>query len=472
MNVLTREVAKHDIDDMASIIERISKNDPAVEKITRPPDETIVVLFDKSGSMVYPFGPEGEYSRLDATKQFFESFADRTVGYSLNHVVSLILFNNKLDKACSFTENISTFTAVAHQSKHAGGTKLWDAIFEAIKSLVDFKAQYPDTQLRILCLSDGEDTSSAHDHLEVGKLLISNNIVMDSVVVGDLSQNLKAISYASGGYVFLPTDLQEGIKLFESETLLSVRNRKSVEKAVVNTDQDLESLRKKEFSDQQPAMAAPVEISKSVISAEEALKVASVSPPVVEGKGSASCIKRIMKELENVSTNPHENIIVLPTESDIMFWNLYIEGPTQTPFEGGLFQAYIRFPQDYPFKPPTMRFVTPIYHCNINSTGRICHSILDQFYSPAVSIRHIMDCVYGLLMTPEPMDPLDAYIAAEYNDNYELYLVKCREHVELHASKSFEELTGMPKPAARDDIKADADHGVKEPQECEEFKHP
>lgn len=38
----------------------------------------------------------------------------------------------------------------------------------------------------------------------------------------------------------------------------------------------------------------------------------------------------------------------------------------------------------YPFQPPTVRFVTPIYHPNIDSGGRICLDTLKM--RPAVSI--------------------------------------------------------------------------------------
>ena len=48
-----------------------------------------------------------------------------------------------------------------------------------------------------------------------------------------------------------------------------------------------------------------------------------------------------------------------------------------------------------------------IYHCNINSIGRICHSVLDRNYTSDISVKSILSCVYGLLMTPEPKDPLD-----------------------------------------------------------------
>jgi len=193
-------------------------------------------------------------------------------------------------------------------------------------------------------------------------------------------------------------------------------------------------------------MAAPEETKGASVSAKMALKkMVDTQPPQSSSKGSANCFKRVMKELENITRVPHENITVLPTVDDMMFWNVYIEGPIQTPYEGGLFQAYCRFPSDYPFKPPTIRFVTPIYHCNINSTGRICHSILDQFYSPAITVKSMLDAIFGLLMTPEPMDPLDAYIASEFKDNYPLYEQKCREHVNLHASQTLEQLTGIKK---------------------------
>ena len=50
---------------------------------------------------------------------------------------------------------------------------------------------------------------------------------------------------------------------------------------------------------------------------------------------------------------------------------------------------------------------TQIYHCNINSSGRICHSSLDNHYVPTMTVKEIINYIYGLLMDPEPADPLD-----------------------------------------------------------------
>lgn len=102
-------------------------------------------------------------------------------------------------------------------------------------------------------------------------------------------------------------------------------------------------------------------------------------------------------------------------------WKVLLYGPKQTPYEGGLFLLYIKFPNDYPFRAPEMRFITPIYHCNMNSQGRICHSIFDRNYSPAVTFKNIVEAVYGLILTPEPDDPLDSVIASFFLTDYPKY---------------------------------------------------
>ena len=42
------------------------------------------------------------------------------------------------------------------------------------------------------------------------------------------------------------------------------------------------------------------------------------------------------------------------------FWKILMVGPTDTPYEGGVFSLYAEFPNNYPEAPPTVRFVTPV----------------------------------------------------------------------------------------------------------------
>lgn len=66
-----------------------------------------------------------------------------------------------------------------------------------------------------------------------------------------------------------------------------------------------------------------------------------------------------------------------------------ITGPEDSPYEEGRFELELSLPEHYPFEPPKVRFVTPIYHPNIDNTGIIC---LDLLKSPPAVGR-----VFGVL---------------------------------------------------------------------------
>jgi len=74
-----------------------------------------------------------------------------------------------------------------------------------------------------------------------------------------------------------------------------------------------------------------------------------------------------MKELMNYEQKPHPFVKVFPCTHDVSFWKVILIGPEQTPYFGGIFILYMRFPAEYPVKAPDLRFLTSIYHCNINT---------------------------------------------------------------------------------------------------------
>eukprot|EP00357_Protocruzia_adherens_P024786 CAMPEP_0114979008 /NCGR_PEP_ID=MMETSP0216-20121206/4126_1 /TAXON_ID=223996 /ORGANISM="Protocruzia adherens, Strain Boccale" /LENGTH=192 /DNA_ID=CAMNT_0002340273 /DNA_START=42 /DNA_END=620 /DNA_ORIENTATION=- len=133
--------------------------------------------------------------------------------------------------------------------------------------------------------------------------------------------------------------------------------------------------------------------------------------------------RRVLKEFEDINKTTHEtNFVTKFIDEDKTHWEATIHGPKDTVYEGGVYQVDIVFPDEYPYKPPKMKFKTKIWHPNISSqTGAICLDILANEWSPALTVRTALLSLQALLCNPEPSDPQDAEVANQYLNNQELF---------------------------------------------------
>jgi ubiquitin-conjugating enzyme E2 D/E len=116
-------------------------------------------------------------------------------------------------------------------------------------------------------------------------------------------------------------------------------------------------------------------------------------------------------------------------------WEGTIIGPSETPYEGGIFKISITFSSKYPHRPPIIKFLTKIYHPNISSHGDICLDILkSEKWSPALTINKTLLSICSLLNDPNPDDPLMGDIARQLVSNRELYNATAREWTLRYAS--------------------------------------
>jgi ubiquitin-conjugating enzyme E2 D/E len=128
-------------------------------------------------------------------------------------------------------------------------------------------------------------------------------------------------------------------------------------------------------------------------------------------------LRRITKELKDLEADPPANCSAGPVGDDLFKWRATIMGPPDSAYDGGVFFLDITFPQDYPFKPPKVKFNTKIYHCNVNDKGGICLDILKDNWSPALTVSKVLLSICSLLTDPNPDDPLVPDIAKLYKTN-------------------------------------------------------
>jgi len=266
-------------------------------------------------------------------------------------------------------------------------------------------------KLRLICLSDGNDSGISKNSLhDVSKLLKAKEITLDCIVIGDSTCVDKLNSLVSG-YMFNPTSITSAHNIVELETMIFSGERGSV-------SQYNKLIKETSF----PPMLTPKKMGMNSIH-YDSIKIKNPTT-------------RIQKELLNVIENKHPDIDVYVNDHDITFWKIVLAGPSGTPYAGGNFLVYVSFGPEYPNVAPEMRFITPIKHCNINSYGKICHSIFDRNYISTVSVMKIFQSVYGLLLAPDVTDPLNTNLAFSYYEATGKYEGEIIEHVGIHAKKT------------------------------------
>ena len=142
------------------------------------------------------------------------------------------------------------------------------------------------------------------------------------------------------------------------------------------------------------------------------------SPPLQSPTNHPSSImdpsvpKRIVKEIDRMLQEPAPGIEAKPHQENLRYFDVHMDGPSQSPYEGtlppvlypvmiepcvlflgGIFHLELFLPEEYPMVPPKVRFLTKVYHPNIDKLGRICLDILK-------GMSHFLNGLNGLMFRP------------------------------------------------------------------------
>ncbi|KAL7548195.1 hypothetical protein ACHAWF_011487 [Thalassiosira exigua] len=148
---------------------------------------------------------------------------------------------------------------------------------------------------------------------------------------------------------------------------------------------------------------------------------------------------RLMREMSLLSRDPPPGVAAYaPDPSDVTKLRAQIAGPEGSPFEGGVFLLTVHIAGRYPFEPPRCRFLTPLYHPNVDSGGRICLDTLKSppagSWSPAVSLPSLLLSIRSLMAEPNPDDGLVPEISELYKRNPSEWQREARRRTRMEAT--------------------------------------
>lgn len=85
------------------------------------------------------------------------------------------------------------------------------------------------------------------------------------------------------------------------------------------------------------------------------------------------------------------------SNKDLSCRNAVIIGPAETPFEDGTFRLVMHFEEQYPNKPPGVKFISQMFHPNVYGTGELCLDILQNRWSPTYDVAAVLTSIqrYG-----------------------------------------------------------------------------
>ena len=76
-----------------------------------------------------------------------------------------------------------------------------------------------------------------------------------------------------------------------------------------------------------------------------------------------------MSDFRKLKKEQPVGVYASPTQDDIMAWHAVIIGPEGTAWAGGTFRLALKFNEEYPAKPPNVKFITKMFHPNSTSSS-------------------------------------------------------------------------------------------------------
>jgi ubiquitin-protein ligase len=123
---------------------------------------------------------------------------------------------------------------------------------------------------------------------------------------------------------------------------------------------------------------------------------------------SSIAIKRICSDMKDLARDPleKEGIYCYYNESNMSDARIMMIGPEDTPYENGFYFFQFTFPNNYPFEPPKVKYMTQDgnvrFNPNLYTCGKVCLSLINTWDGPkwtsCQTIRSVLISLRGLVL--------------------------------------------------------------------------
>lgn len=127
---------------------------------------------------------------------------------------------------------------------------------------------------------------------------------------------------------------------------------------------------------------------------------------------------RIDDDLNDLYTHPLEDVFIVKDENHLNLVHALLVGPKDTPYDGGFFYFLFIYPETYPLRPPTVRFVTARkcrirLHPQLGNRGQVHLPVLategQLRWSCEMSTKNVLIAITSLMMDASPFFSEPAY---------------------------------------------------------------
>ncbi|CAF2173974.1 unnamed protein product [Rotaria magnacalcarata] len=366
------------------------------------PKQITVVLLDRSRSMFEKFASSDLHDKrtiIDMSIIMLGILSDNIISLDHTPAFGLIHFGTSLETVCPITRNQDQFEK---SLKAAPAKQEWTYGIDnhSVSSFDDMKTRIKQHSITIDFISFLRDELLQNRERHIVNLI-------------------KRLCEETHGYIYQQfplTHIQLGAT-FEQEAAVWLIERDTKVFGAVS----------------KPSRQKPLQLEYNAVS-----KVPNRVPRLT---GGVPHYHRVVSEVNDVFNSHLDFIQLFVCRKDIFFWKVIMKGPFGTPYESGLWLLYANFGEEYPRRAPTVRFMTEIYHVNINSDGKICHQIFDRGWASVTTMVDAFTSIFDLLKESNFDDALSiekTQLKRDQPDEYHRQAIDCTRrcaHKNLHELK-------------------------------------